>query len=252
LRIARAIAERFSGDFSLDEPLDDRASLRFTHCESRLKFRYIFSGRYIMGLSETEESAARNIFDPPPISPSEMRPVHEVFVQPFLMAEAPIINKMARDFLVRFPDSGVLAAYPAFFTRNEAEEIAKLFGGLLPTEEQWEYACRAGTSSLFCFDANILNRDELQRWLEWDLSDPNLAANMFGLTGLFFGEWCRDRYRNSYAISAMEEADDYVIRGGGAYFWPWQNNEWVWCMSAMRMPSSDLIDNTAASRVVVV
>jgi formylglycine-generating enzyme required for sulfatase activity len=252
LRIARAIAERFEGDFGLDEPLDESAALRFTHHASQMKFSYIFAGRYLMGLGEAEEATATAIFDPPPITISEMRPPHEVFVRPFLISETPVTNKAARDLLIGLSASGAPANYPALLTRNEAERVAEHFGGSLPSEEQWEYACRAGTLSLFCFGSEILKEDEMQRWLEWDLGDPDLAANRFGLKGLFFGEWCRDRYRPSYAASAVEEGESYVIRGGGACFWPWQDNEWVWCMSAMRMPSSDLMDNVAAARIVVV
>ncbi|HKD28352.1 MAG TPA: SUMF1/EgtB/PvdO family nonheme iron enzyme [Xanthobacteraceae bacterium] len=121
----------------------------------------------------------------------------------------------------------VPATYPAFLTRSEAEEVTRLLGGSLPSEEQWEYACRAGTSSLFCFGSKVLSKDQLERWLEWDLSDPNLASNGFGLTGLFFGEWCRDLFTKSYASDAEKLPNAYAIRGGGAYFWPWQDEEWV-------------------------
>jgi len=121
----------------------------------------------------------------------------------------------------------VPATYPAFLTRSEAEEVTRLLGGSLPSEEQWEYACRAGTSSLFCFGSKVLSKDQLERWLEWDLSDPNLASNGFGLTGLFFGEWCRDLFTRSYASDAEKLPDAYAIRGGGVYFWARQDEEWV-------------------------
>ena len=48
--------------------------------------------------------------------------------------------------------------------------------------------------------------------------------------GIYTGDWCSDYYKTS---DCELEDKEYVIRGGGAYFWPWQADEWIWCMSAM-------------------
>ena len=61
------------------------------------------------------------------------------------------------------------------------------------------------------------------------------------------GEWCGDYYKKNNRSLAT---DDFVIKGGGAYFWPWQSDEWIWCMSAMRMSSDGLIDGECGFRLV--
>jgi hypothetical protein len=89
--------------------------------------------------------------------------------------------------------------------------------------------------------------------MSWD-PDPEhptrTAANGFGLRSLFFGEWCRDRWRPSHEPSSPENLDEWVVRGGAARFWPWQDEEWVGAMSAMRMPSSRTGGAPCAFRVV--
>jgi formylglycine-generating enzyme required for sulfatase activity len=88
--------------------------------------------------------------------------------------------------------------------------------------------------------------------LTFDFSAGNGKANAFGLHGLFVGEWCLDFFAMSYEPNASLAADGSarVVRGGGAFFWPWQDQEWVWCMSAMRCPSTDLPEGKSGFRLI--
>jgi hypothetical protein len=91
----------------------------------------------------------------------------------------------------------------------------------------------------------------LDRWLAWSLVGENIERNAIGFGGLYFGEWCSDEFRVSHAPGAAVEPGAYVIRGGAAQFWPWQDQEWVWCACAMRMPSTALFaDRRCAARPV--
>lgn len=63
-------------------------------------------------------------------------------------------------------------------------------------------------------------------------------------------EWCNDKFKWGYNENDVVDYESYTIRGGGSFFWPWKDNEWVWCMSAMRMPSRDLYDGTCGFRLV--
>ena len=198
-----------------------------------------------MGLSEEEEADGRVLCDPMPANLQEMRPVTAVRVDPFLIAERPVLNREAGAAAA----SGSNPDAVAYMPYEQAEKLAARWGFTLPAEAQWEYACRAGTATLFPFGRALPSEEELESWLVFDFTNGNGRANRFGLYGLFVGEWCRDRFTYSYEPEAnVHEAR--VVRGGGAYFWPWQDHEWVWCMSAMRCPSTDLPEGECAVRLV--
>ena len=114
----------------------------------------------------------------------------------------------------------------------------------LPTEAQWEYACRAGGTTQYwwgdsqqsaCQFANVFNQENKGKWINWDAfpcSDGyvglapvgSFQPNAFGLhdtTGNVY-EWCADWYDEGYyALSPKEDpagsaaGSDRVSRGGG-------------------------------------
>jgi formylglycine-generating enzyme required for sulfatase activity len=179
-----------------------------------------------------------------------MRPVIEVELSPLLVLEGPITNHLAHWVAgLKFSNQEWC---PAWLTKEDADRAAESLGCRIPTECQWEAGCRAGTATLFPFGDALPPEGELERWMRWDLSNPmELPANPLGLVGLFFGEWCSDLFRPDYSPGSQVERGSHVIRGGGAFFWPWQDDEWVWCMSAVRMPSSALpADGRCAARLV--
>jgi formylglycine-generating enzyme required for sulfatase activity len=220
---------------------------RFLDDRSGLAFRLLPGGSFQMGFSKTEEKSASKLCDPIPANLAEMRPTQAVAIAPFLLSETPALNAMAGvQRNGRQPDQ----TRPAFLTRKEAVDLVASLGCRLPWEREWEYACRAGTQSLFVFGDRLPPDLELARWLSTDFSKPSqVRANPFGLRGMFTGEWCQDEFRVTLAEGARVVRGSHVIRGGGAFFWPWQADEWVWCMSAMRMPSKDLVDGRCGLRL---
>lgn len=222
---------------------------RFRHTSLDISAVLIPSGRFTMGLSKREENVARNLCDPPPLDLDRMRPIHQVHVRQFLVSDYPLLQRVdtrLNDPSFVVPDT---VSYPATVGYHEAVDFARELDARLPTEEEWEYMCRANTKTLFFWGDSLPKESDLERIVQFDMA-KELTPNPFGLYGVFSGEWCQGEYRSSYLAETPCTVDVHPVRGGASQLWPWQSHEWTWCVSANRMPSSDLFDAKACFRLV--
>ena len=101
----------------------------------------------------------------------------------------------------------------------------------LPTEAEWEYACRAGTSTAFHFgetiDPEFVNFDGSCPWASgsWGITRQETApvgsfgfANAFGLYDMHGNvrEWCMDVWHDNY-YSAPIDGGAWMIGGDDAF-----------------------------------
>ncbi len=99
---------------------------------------------------------------------------------------------------------------------------------VLPTEAQWEYACRAGSAGKFCFEDDDKQLGEYA-WYGENADGKTHAVggktpNTFGLHDMHGNvyEWCQDRY-GAYGAEAVDDpsgpttGSDRVLRGGSWY-----------------------------------
>jgi formylglycine-generating enzyme required for sulfatase activity len=199
-------------------------------------------GTFLMGAPEDE-----------PCSKSSERPQHRVTIPPFclgkhavtigqwraVMRAPPYAMKIADD---SFKRSGRQPVVRVSF--DEAEEfcarLSRKTGRTyrLPTEAEWEYASRAGTSTAFAFGATIsrelvVHDGEAIRRADPDRAHPTTRpvgslgiANGFGLYDMHGNvwEWCQDYWHNTYQGVPVDgsawksgESRNRVLRGGSWY-----------------------------------
>lgn len=163
--------------------------------------------------------------------------------------------------------SGDARRFAEMLTKREKEagQIPDDWEYAMPTEAQWEYACRAGTSTSFCFgdseqmlpefgnfaDKQLLSFDPSEyRYANSRLDDsfPTLApvesyrANSWGIYDMHGNawEWCLDEYSPKLPGGKNPQGPERgngqgrVIRGGS-----WLSH-YHYCRSAMRNAHHDL------------
>ena len=154
-------------------------------------------------------------------------PRHPVQLRTFALGRTPVTVAAWRVFDPSYAGDD---AHPV----NEVDWLsARLFcawaGGRLPTEAEWEYACRAGTETAWSFGEDEAELDR-HAWFSGSSGFGvrpvgQKAPNPWGLHDMHGNvwEWCEDRF-GPYAPDATVEpagppsGDGRVLRGGGCWY----------------------------------
>jgi len=215
-----------------------------------MKLVLIPAGKFMMGSPKDEEGRR-----------DSEGPQHEVTIsKPYYMGMYEVTQEQYEQIMGKNPSNFKGAQNPVErVTWTDALEFCKAVSKKtgktvrLPTEAQWEYACRAGTKTRFGFG----DKDEDLGDYAWYNKNSNKQthpvgqkkANTWGLYDMHGNvwEWCSDWYGQDYYSANANDRDpqgpasgaDRVLRGGSWYDTP------RYCRSAYRsgcVPDFRLID----------
>jgi L-threonylcarbamoyladenylate synthase len=185
-----------------------------------MEFVKIPSGEFLMGSNDED---------------IDRQPVHKVTIKkPFLLGKYPVTQEQWIK---------VMGLNPSYFRGNDlpVEEVSwndvqKFIQKLnqmegtdeyrLPSEAEWEYACRAGTKTRYSFGDDESKLEEYAWYSENSDKTQSIGQkkpNSWGLYDIHGNvcEWCQDKYHDNYSGapsdgSAWEEgrSSDRVDRGG--------------------------------------
>ena len=201
-------------------------------------------GKFLMGSPEGEGN-------------DREKPQHQVTIQPFYMGKYPV-TQAQWEMVSRLPEVKIdLRSKPSHFkganlpvenvSWHDAQEfcarISKATGKLyrLPGEAEWEYACRANTTTLYYFGDTITtdlvnHNNKYGQTTDVGKFPPN-AFGLYDMHGNVW-EWCEDGWHENYInaptwpnnnIPWISQSDNKrMLRGGQWYLNP------SYCRSASR------------------
>jgi len=267
-RRGREIRRESKQPFFFVEPVSQEAA--------PLEMVAIPSGSFLMGSPETESER----YD-------DESPQHEVTVQSFFLSKYPITQAQWRE-VARLPQvNRELDPDPSGFKGDRlpvesvswqravefCDRLSAVTGRTyrLPTEAEWEYACRAGTTTPFHlgetitthlanYDGSVYQQESKGQDRKQTTNVGSFPPNAFGLYDMHGNvwEWCLDHWHENYdgaptdgsawldqsvlltetrerittessdSLTAEDEGESHVIRGGSWYFNP------GYCRSAYR------------------
>jgi formylglycine-generating enzyme required for sulfatase activity len=183
----------------------------------KLEMVLIPAGKFMMGSPASEKDRFNEV----------------TLTKPFYMGKYEVTQEQWESVMGKNPSDTKGAKLPVTdVSWNDCQEFikklnAKTDGGYrLPTESEWEYSCRAGTSTPYSFGYKMTPKDA--NYDSSEVGKPvvvgSYKANGFGLYDMHGNvwEWCEDWYGDYPAGAVIDPkgpamGKDRVLRGGSFF-----------------------------------
>ena len=229
----------------------------------KLEMVYIPGGSFLMGSPDNEEGRG-----------ASESPQHKVTLEPFYMSKYPITQEQYLTIMGKNPSQFKGGNRPVErvswydakeFCQKLSIKTGKVY--ILPSESQWEYACRVGTTTPFYFGETItselVNYDgnypyayaPKEKYRQETTDVGTFPPNAFGLYNMHGNvwEWCLDFWHDNYNGAPTDGSawktggnnSRLLLRGGS---WGSISSN---CRSARRyFSNADNLDNNKGFRIV--
>lgn len=212
----------------------------FQHIKSGILLNLIPGGTYVMGAKDGN---------------LDEKPAHSVTIKAMLVGKFEVTQDQWQKIAGKNPSRFKAVNKPVENVRwNDMKNWFLKSGGQLrlPSESEWEYACRGGTTSKY-FWGNKVNKDYF--WYTANSKKQTHSvllhaekSNAFGLSDMSgnVAEWCQDRMISHYkdgpnnSEPRLKGSSSYRVNRGGN----WKNNSGD-CRSAWRASYSPFLQNDA-------
>jgi formylglycine-generating enzyme required for sulfatase activity len=190
-----------------------------------MEFVLIPAGKFMMGSPSGEQSKS-----------NDEGPAHEVVIKnPFYLGKYPVTQKQWENIMGNNPSSFKGEDRPVeLVSWNDIKEFIKKLNERdsvnkyrLPSESEWEYACRAGTTTRYSFGGNESKLKDYAWYYENSGSETHPVGlkkpNAWGLHDIHGNvwEWCQDTWHENYKEAPSDgkawedkSSSTRVIRGG--------------------------------------
>ena len=214
------------------EPSQAQSFIEQLGNDIKLEMIAIPGGKFMMGSPEGEGG-------------DNEQPQHEVTVPAFYMGKYPITQAQYQQVMGNNPSDFKGDQRPVEnvswndaveFCNRLSEKVRKRY--FLPSEAEWEYACRAETSTAYYFGETLTNRQaNFGKTINQTTSVGQYLPNSFGLYDMHGNvwEWCQDKWHSNYQGApndgnawVLNNNNTFVMRGGS-----WLNDPDD-CRSAIR------------------
>ena len=187
----------------------------------KLEMVLIPAGKFMMGSPESEKGRSKD------------ETQHEVtLTKPFYMGKHEVTQEQWESVMGKNPSFTKGAKLPVTdISWEDCQEFIKKLnastkgGYRLPYEGEWEYACRAGTSTAYSFGDSLTKSDANIDDFGGSKAVGSYKPNAFGLYDMHGNvfEWCED-WKADYPAGAVTDpkgpatGERRVLRGGSFYF----------------------------------